>query len=359
MKKILILMVFSFSFINTVNAEDYCTIESAQQMAKIIYKEVGGHINHDQNETFFTRLVTASVILNNSVSKNGDNLYEKLLNLTDMNYGHYSTYRDTSFETLIPEYRRSEMLYIAELVLSGKFSIPKEIVFQASASHIIGKANRHEWTHVTIDSGNGWDVYFGYGKSISNKDIFGKTLASTDQQYFRTLATQFVKSDYSAYTTTSVCNGNSLLTDVQNSQTPPISSNKPIDIYEPTPTPKPNPPVIVKEPRFCENPDILRALYIVISSFNLLKIIIPVIIVIVSTISFIKAILAEDESEIKNATNSMIRKIIIGAMIFFIPTIISALLSYFNLKINGIDYNECKNNATIVRINALMEIYKK
>ena len=60
---------------------------------------------------------------------------------------------------------------------------------------------------------------------------------------------------------------------------------------------------------------------------NIFKIVIPVILIVLGVIALGKAVIANDEKEIKTATNSMIKKIIIGVCIFFVPTIVNAVFS--------------------------------
>ena len=60
---------------------------------------------------------------------------------------------------------------------------------------------------------------------------------------------------------------------------------------------------------------------------NIFKIIIPVILVVIGVIALGKAVIANDDKEIKTATNSLIKKLITGVCIFFIPTIVSAVFT--------------------------------
>ena len=59
-----------------------------------------------------------------------------------------------------------------------------------------------------------------------------------------------------------------------------------------------------------------------------IRIVIPVILLIIGTVTFGKAIIADDDKEIKSAVTKLIKKLIIAAIIFFLPTIVKAL---FNL----------------------------
>ena len=61
-----------------------------------------------------------------------------------------------------------------------------------------------------------------------------------------------------------------------------------------------------------------------------LKIIIPSILIIIGIIALGKAVIAADDKEIKKAVNGLIKKFITAVVIFFIPSIVSALFSVVN-----------------------------
>ena len=111
-----------------------CDTRTAEQLAKIVYHEVGADTAKNADDNFFQRLTTASVVLNNANNKSGSSMYEKLINLTDNNYYGYSSYKNNSFSSEVPQSKQGEMLYIAELVLSEKYNVPKNMTLQASKS---------------------------------------------------------------------------------------------------------------------------------------------------------------------------------------------------------------------------------
>ena len=74
------------------------------------------------------------------------------------------------------------------------------------------------------------------------------------------------------------------------------------------------------------------------------KIVIPLLLIIFGMIDLGKAVIASDEKAIKNATTSIIRRLIAAVVIFFIPAIVGAIFSLvksFSDVEN--DYNLCKN----------------
>lgn len=73
-----------------------------------------------------------------------------------------------------------------------------------------------------------------------------------------------------------------------------------------------------------------------------LKVIIPIVLIVIGMIALGKAVVADDDKEIKTAVTSILKKFIAAVLIFFIPSIISALFSVVN-GINDVqaDYNTC------------------
>lgn len=61
-----------------------------------------------------------------------------------------------------------------------------------------------------------------------------------------------------------------------------------------------------------------------------LKILIPAILIIIGIIALGKAVISDDDKEIKTAVNSLIKKFIVAVCIFFVPSLVSALFSVVN-----------------------------
>lgn len=73
-----------------------------------------------------------------------------------------------------------------------------------------------------------------------------------------------------------------------------------------------------------------------------LKIIIPIILIVIGMIALGKAVVADDDKEIKTAVTSLLKKFIAAVLIFFIPSIISALFSVVNgFSDVKADYDTC------------------
>ena len=75
------------------------------------------------------------------------------------------------------------------------------------------------------------------------------------------------------------------------------------------------------------------------------KIVIPLLLIIFGMIDLGKAVISSEEKAIKEATSSIIRRLIAAVVIFFIPTIVGAVFSLigeFNEDQKG-DYTICKD----------------
>lgn len=175
-----------------------CESDAAKLVAMIIYNEVG-------TTDLFTQLSAASIVLNNA----GGNSYEEIHSLTDNNYQGFSSYKDSSFEDVVPEDYQGKMLYIAEMVLSGKYTLPNNLHLQADSS--IATSYGTIWTYTPAHP---YDVYFAYvgDEGLEDTDVFGNTLpeeaysdVESSVNYYKELAASLELDDYSDYTVDSVC----------------------------------------------------------------------------------------------------------------------------------------------------------
>ena len=91
----------------------------------------------------------------------------------------------------------------------------------------------------------------------------------------------------------------------------------------------------------CQNYNIRRAVMIVSEVLWWIRIIIPVFVIISAMINFSKAVLSQDDNDIQAVFWDLIKKVILGAMVFFIPAIVIATLkgisSYSGLMANWKD----------------------
>ncbi len=57
-----------------------------------------------------------------------------------------------------------------------------------------------------------------------------------------------------------------------------------------------------------------------------LKVAIPVIIIILGTVDFVNALIASDDKKISGAAKSLIMRLVMGIVVFFVPVLVSAFL---------------------------------
>lgn len=80
----------------------------------------------------------------------------------------------------------------------------------------------------------------------------------------------------------------------------------------------------------------------------ILKILIPVILLVLGIIGLGKAVIADDDKEIKTQVNKLIKKFIAAVLIFFLPSIVKAcfgLVDQFNGEVKE-GYINCVNYIT-------------
>ncbi len=102
---------------------------------------------------------------------------------------------------------------------------------------------------------------------------------------------------------------------------------------------------------FCSNVDFLKVINMLKQVFNMLTAIVPVVLVIIISVSIFKSVLGDDNKE-KDVINAAAKKLIIAVSIFVIPSIVISLLS----NILGSVFNKdflCLNLATDSNIAAL------
>ena len=63
--------------------------------------------------------------------------------------------------------------------------------------------------------------------------------------------------------------------------------------------------------------------------FDFLKIVIPLLIIGLSTFDFIKAITGKDDKDVKKAFNRFLKRLVLAIVFFFLPVLINLLLDVF------------------------------
>ena len=311
-----------------------CDTRTAEQLAKIVYHEVGADTAKNADDNFFQRLTTASVVLNNANNKSGSSMYEKLINLTDNNYYGYSSYKNNSFSSEVPQSKQGEMLYIAELVLSEKYNVPKNMTLQASKSIVSNYGTI--WTYVENPGYD--DVYFGYeGSKLGDTNVFNTKLSNTAVDYYKKLAKSYEKSTYNV-TSNTVCSG---------STKTPTSSG--------TTGAKDNSTIIDA----CTNPDILRVIYFGKLIVDIVKVVIPIGLIIIGMIDFSKSVVSSDEGVQKKNMTLLGKRIVFAILVFAVPWIVETLMVNLGNLTEGVNFTDCLENATGDCIDQLENGYSR
>lgn len=317
---------------------DNCDAKTAEQLAKIVYHEVGADTAKNKDDNFFQKLNTASIVLNNANNKSGNTTYEKLMNLTDGNYSGYSRYKNNSFSSEVVQGKQGELLYIAELVLTGKYNLPKNMTLQAAKSIVTSYGT--VWTYV--ENPGYEDTYFGYeGKSLSDTNVFGSKISNTSPTYYRNLAKSYEKSSYNV-TSSTVCKGNA--------NSSPNSSNS-----GSSSTTK-NDSTIEDA---CTNPDILRVIYFGRLIVDIVKIVIPIGLIIMGMIDFSKSIVTSDDGVQKKNMKLLVKRIVFAVLVFAVPWIVEVLMINLGNLTDGVNFTDCLENATGDCIDQLENGYSR
>lgn len=90
----------------------------------------------------------------------------------------------------------------------------------------------------------------------------------------------------------------------------------------------------------CQDKGVRKSLSFLGNLLKIVKIVVPILLIIMGTIDFFKAVLSSSSDVIKKSTTNFIFRIIAGVCIFFLPTIIYFV---FNLiPTFGSKYEDCK-----------------
>lgn len=105
----------------------------------------------------------------------------------------------------------------------------------------------------------------------------------------------------------------------------------------------------------CSRPEIMEVMYVFNQVITALKILTPIILIIVSMYSLFKASLSSGDNT-KEAVNLLITRIIVGAFIFFIPTIVNSVVLLVDKES---DFVKCFSMATKENIKKTYQVYAK
>lgn len=108
---------------------------------------------------------------------------------------------------------------------------------------------------------------------------------------------------------------------------------------------------------FCEDPGVLRVFLIVKTIFTIVLTLLPIIVIIFTSIDIFKSVIGSKPSEdLKNSIYQSGKRILAALIVFFIPTIISFIFS--EIIPEDTSLNQCFTNAELGKIEKYTEKYE-
>ncbi|NLL01507.1 MAG: hypothetical protein GX265_00565 [Mollicutes bacterium] len=80
----------------------------------------------------------------------------------------------------------------------------------------------------------------------------------------------------------------------------------------------------------CKEDDIIKALTFIGYLLFFVKLLVPFIIILIGTMDYYKSVTASKDDSLKEQTQKFLKRIVIGILVFFIPTIINTFLVFFS-----------------------------
>lgn len=109
----------------------------------------------------------------------------------------------------------------------------------------------------------------------------------------------------------------------------------------------------------CENPDILRIIYFALKILDIIFLLVPIGLIIFLIIDIYKSVISGEEKDIKKNNKIIINRLIFAVLLFFVPTIVGAVVNllsdvglayYTNENDEKITYQQCLDNANLTKI---------
>ncbi len=95
---------------------------------------------------------------------------------------------------------------------------------------------------------------------------------------------------------------------------------------------------------FCGEAAVNNVLYLVGVVVAVIRIVVPVILIVVGMTDLIKAITSQDDKQIKQATTLLVKKVVIGVVVFLVPTLVRLIMNVISQE----DYKACISCVTNV-----------
>lgn len=71
-------------------------------------------------------------------------------------------------------------------------------------------------------------------------------------------------------------------------------------------------------------------------ALNIIQIAVPIILIVMGTIDFVKALVAQKDDQMKKAQSTLIKRVIIGVVIFFVPMVIKFVVGMLGDNTNNV-----------------------
>ena len=101
----------------------------------------------------------------------------------------------------------------------------------------------------------------------------------------------------------------------------------------------------------CDNPDVLSIFRVIKILIQIIKIAVPILLILSIMISYVKAVMNNDDNALSNAHKTIVSKVVAALLIFLIPTFVGIIGNATNFEV----YKKCIGNATIEGISELRQ----
>ena len=81
--------------------------------------------------------------------------------------------------------------------------------------------------------------------------------------------------------------------------------------------------------------------YLVNTVLQYVRVIVPILIIILGSLDFAKAVIAGKEDEMKKAQSTFIKRLVIGVAVFFVPALVNIIIYLADIVWEGLGYSTC------------------
>jgi len=90
-----------------------------------------------------------------------------------------------------------------------------------------------------------------------------------------------------------------------------------------------------------DDPDSIA--YLINEILGYVRIIVPILIVILGTLDYTRAVMAGKEDEMRKAQRNFVRRVVIGVAVFFVPVLVNIIMWLADIVWEGLGYASCTN----------------